>query len=221
MSAKHSSRRPRRDLSDLIGQKFGILTVVAFAGHKDNQYLWECRCDCGATCIRPGPRIASNHRKTVSCGCRKGGYIHGGKRTKIHKIWCLMRDRCGRETHENYAHYGGRGITVCEEWKASFEAFRDWAIVNGYRDGLTIERKDVNGNYEPDNCRWATRLEQGRNKRDSRRVTAFGETKCLADWIDDPRCAANYTLVLYRLNAGWDAEKAISAPPRPMRRKPT
>lgn len=95
-----------------------------------------------------------------------------------------MKQRCCGYNAKSYKHYGGRGITVCEEWRNSFEAFYEWAMANGYSDSLTLDRIDVNGNYEPSNCRWATMKEQNNNKRNNRNITYKGETHTLAQWIE-------------------------------------
>lgn len=118
--------------------------------------------------------------------------------------------RCFNENHQSYPHYGGRGITVCEEWRDNFQAFYDWAMANGYSDNLTIDRKDNDGNYEPSNCRWATNKEQANNKRNNRIITFEGETHDVTKWSEIkgiPR-ATIYT----RLCRGWDIEKVLTTP---------
>jgi hypothetical protein len=120
-----------------------------------------------------------------------------------------MRRRCRNASHQEYHNYGGRGITVCEEW-SDFTTFRDWARANGYRDDLTIDRIDNDGPYSPENCRWATHIQQVRNTRRNRWVTAWGETKCLAEWVEDDRCLATKQALFYRLTVGWTPEKALT-----------
>lgn len=139
-----------------------------------------------------------------------GKTTHGCTKTRLYHIWRSMCQRCEYQRHERYADYGGRGITVCREWRDSFSVFRGWALANGYRDDLTIDRIEANGNYEPGNCRWVTRADQNRNKRDSRLVTYNGETRTIKEW--SRIVGVNYTTLLYRLDNGWDVETAFIAP---------
>lgn len=113
-----------------------------------------------------------------------GKTTHGMTNTRLYHIWSNMIQRCGNPKYPEAHLYGGRGITVCPEWRCSFEAFRDWALSNGYNDNLTIDRKDVDGNYCPQNCRWITPKEQNRNTRTNRRVTINGETRFLTEWCE-------------------------------------
>lgn len=157
---------------NLTGQRFGRLVAVADVGSRNGGRLWLCRCDCGNdTAVTQGNLVAGG---TVSCGCyrvRLGqNRKHGeSKRSRLYTIWAGMKQRCapatGKRGWKDWEHYGGRGITVCEAWQ-DYEPFRDWALANGYADDLTLDRIDVDGNYEPGNCRWATLSEQRKNRRD-------------------------------------------------------
>lgn len=120
-----------------------------------------------------------------------------------------MMARCYNANHKQWEDYGGRGITVCEEWRDDKSTFFNWAKANGYREGLWLERERNNEGYSPDNCIWSTPKTQANNRRNNRSLTAFGETKLLTEWILDPRCKATYSGLVYRLNSGWTAQQAL------------
>lgn len=162
---------------DLTGMKFGRLTAISPERTSSGAYGWKCVCDCGNITITTSTKLKSGH--TQSCGCYRkemlanntNGMKHGltfenGKKARLYQIWSCMRTRCHNKNDGHYPDYGGRGITICDEWK-DYQQFHDWAIRNGYKDGLSIDRIDVDGNYEPNNCRWATIFQQNINKRNS------------------------------------------------------
>jgi hypothetical protein len=219
---KHITSRPDRYRGLEVGTKYGRLTIVGPVHHCKqksgaNEAHCECLCDCGKTTVVRTTRLKSGG--TRSCGCLsleklvERSTTHGGTKTRLFWIWAGMNKRCRNANEPCYPHYGGRGITVCQEWLDSFETFRDWALANGYCDDLTIERKDVNGNYEPSNCTWLTRSQQMFNLRSTETLTAFGETKPVVLWARDPRCTVTYLALRYRLKHGWEPERAITDPP--------
>lgn len=177
---------------DLTGQRFGKLTVIEYVGkNKIGQSMWLCRCDCGnLTTVN-----SSNMKRgvTKSCGCyrsqtssdrlRKRSVKHNLSTTKLYSVWRDMKQRCNNPKSTAYKYYGGRGIRVCKEWNDSAKTFYDWAMANGYREGLTIDRINVNGDYEPNNCRWATMKQQVQNRRVSL-LTYNGETHTYDEWSE-------------------------------------
>lgn len=138
-------------------------------------------------------------------------YKHGLKNTRLYRIWGNIKTRCFNSNFLNYHRYGGRGITMCDDWKNNFQSFYDWAISNGYSDELTIDRIDNNGNYSPDNCRWTTAKEQANNTIRCHMETINGQTKSLMEWCEEYQM--NYSLVRDRLYRGWNIEKALFTKP--------
>jgi hypothetical protein len=193
---------------NILDKKFGRWTVLSYVG----QSRWECQCDCGTIRTVDG----SSLRKGISTGCIKcksGGPLrHGEQRTRLYTIWNRMKGRCNNPNDPAFGRYGGRGIRVCAEWSASYEAFRDWAIGNGYASDLTIDRfPDNDGNYEPGNCRWATPLQQSRNRRNNKPIVFEGETLLISELAE--RCGIPADVLKNRIRySGWTIEKAISTP---------
>lgn len=202
---------------DLTGKRFGRWTVLNRVPHndKDNKVLWHCKCDCGAEReINSGSLLSGNSK---SCGCLKNENTsirvrtHGMSSTRLFHIWQGIRKRCNNPNSATFKHYGGRGISVCEEWER-FEPFRDWALASGYSDELTIDRIDVSGNYEPSNCRWATQKTQKNNKRNNHYMSFRGETHTMAEWSEILQIP--YSTLNRRKNLGWDDERALTQPVR-------
>lgn len=204
---------------DITGQKFGRLTVIKRVENRNSKVYYLCRCDCGNEKVVNGANIKNGTVR--SCGClhdeeatkRILSYntTHSGSKTRLYRIWRGMKQRCYYPQALNYKNYGGRGISVCDEWRDNFSTFYDWAIANGYNDTLTIDRIDVNGNYEPRNCRWATRTEQSHNKTNTKLYTYNGEVATLDIF------ALKYNIhkdtIKQRIERfGWSINKAIETP---------
>ena len=176
---------------DITGQKFGRWTVLHVidedrTGSKAVRYM--CRCECGTE--RPVQYSNLVNGTSKSCGCL-GNEIakaqhtkHGMAGTRIFRTWAKMKQRCQNPNDPSYSAYGGRGIKVCDAWM-EFQSFYDWAMSNGYQDNLTIDRINVNGNYEPSNCRWTTKYYQDRNTRRSVFIEYQGRLMNQSDWADE------------------------------------
>lgn len=202
-------------VKDLSGQKFGRLTAVRL-DHLDkdtgNSAYWLFRCDCGNEKVLCGKFVS--YGGTKSCGCLQKGQAkqsntkHGESHTKLNYIWSAIKQRCFNPANRDYANYGARGITVCDEWRNDFISFRDWSYKNGYVEGMTIDRIDNNEGYSPDNCRWTDKIVQNNNRRSNHFVEWRGESRSLADW---ERVLGIKQRVLWaRLNDGWSVERAFT-----------
>jgi hypothetical protein len=206
--------------NDLSGQRFGRLTAESRAENmgegRSAKARWNCRCECGNVTVVFAHALKSGN--TTSCGCLKqetcvtNGKLkrrHGMTKSRTWVSWDSMLQRCENRKHKSYKNYGGRGITICDRWH-TFENFH--ADMGDAPEGLSIERNDVNGNYEPSNCRWATMLEQGANKRNNTLITANGETKPLSAWCR--QYGISKVTLMDRIKRGWSPERAITTPPR-------
>ena len=197
---------------DLTGQRFGRLVVEGFAyADKCRRSMWKCRCDCGKEKIVAMQPLRDGRIKSCGCEkaerCKKLKFKHGHKGTRLYNIWKGMNDRTNRKSSRNYINYGGRGISVCKEWQ-SFEVFYKWAMEHGYQDDLSIDRIDVNGNYCPENCRWANAKIQANNSRRNAKIEYKGQTLTLQQWAEKLRI--NKTTLWNRLNAlGWSVEERV------------
>lgn len=206
------------DVNDIVGKKFGRLTVVKYSHkikkndnkHYDRYYL--CLCECGKQVIVTRHHLLNNHTK--SCGCfRKekfNTYKHGLCYHRLYRIWDKIKHRCYNANCKRYSSYGGRGITVCDEWKNDFLTFYNWSIANGYQDNLTIDRINNDGNYEPSNCRWTTVKVQSTNTRTNHKLTYKNKTLCVSEWAEI--IGIDKDTLYMRLKRGWSAEKALETP---------
>ena len=199
-----------------IGKRYGRLTVINIDESKKGGrqgYYYICKCDCGNTVSVRGNTLGKN---TNSCGCLKkeqdkknlGRYTTGQSHSKLACIWYHMRSRCNNKRDTNYLRYGARGIRVCQEWDEDFLTFKEWADKNGYEEGLTIDRIDPNGNYEPCNCRWLTLSKQQNNKRVTLWVLHNGEYKSLKEAYNEEKPSVSYQTAKTRYHKGiTDIEK--------------
>lgn len=137
-------------------------------------------------------------------------FIHGGTNTKLYGVWQAMKRRCYLKTTADYKNYGGRGITVTQDWIKDFVPFRDWALSNGYKEGLEIDRTNNNGNYEPSNCKWVTHTVNGANKRNNKYATINGETKTITQWA--LFSGINRKTIVSRIHYGWEDERLLLSP---------
>lgn len=204
---------------DRTGERFGRLVITRFIRVDKNwNYIWECKCDCGNIInVRYNNLLNGS---TKSCGCLKRERTierstkHGlsggqGNYTRLYRIWLNMRQRCNNRRDQDYPYYGGRGIKVCKEWD-NYAAFHDWAMKNGYADHLTLDRINNNGDYCPENCRWATRKEQARNTRQNHFITFNGKIMTIAEWAE--YLGVSSTVLRTRLYRGWPIERALTRP---------
>ncbi len=220
---KGSQIAAQKRFIDMTGKQCGRLLVVKFLGTQRRRSVWECQCECGNTAAVDGGKLRSGH--TQSCGCLQkdtASVVNGTHRkskSKEYRIWQAILRRCGNKNSTCYDRYGGRGIKVCERWLNSFENFlADMGVRPSAQH--SVERNDNNGHYEPGNCRWATRKEQGRNTRTNRVIEWNGEKKCLAEWaeiVGIPR-----DVLKCRLKRGWSTDRMLTEQvrivPKPQRR---
>lgn len=199
------------------GSKFGNLTILRELPTVHGRSRSLCQCSCGAKVEVNNYDLRSGN--TRSCGClqrtrtSESNRTHGGSRTRLYHIWTNMKERCYWSANPAYKNYGARGIQMCPEWKDDFKSFHDWAVSNGYGKSLTIERRNVDLGYSPDNCCWIPRVNQAKNRTMNRYVTIDGETMCLAEaarlYGVRPVVAQERVRTL-----GWDTLKAVTTRPR-------
>lgn len=201
---------------DLTGKRFGRLVALSVDHFQDvkrgRRTFWKCKCDCGnIKVIRSDSLISGN---TTSCGCfdyERRCKPDSIKKHKLYRVYWAMKDRCYKPTSKVYKWYGGRGIKICQEWLDSYESFYNWCMENGYKEGLTLDRINVNGNYEPDNCRLITQQEQANNTTRNRIITFNGESLNIVQWATKLDININ-TLYARLVTNNWSIERALTEP---------
>lgn len=199
-------------LIDLTGQRFGKLTVIQrgedvhFSGKPC--VCWVCRCDCGKIKTISGASLRSGHTKSCGCSMVKHGKSH---KERLYETWKNMRRRCYDKSNKRYANYGGKGVSICDDWN-EYSNFRKWALENGYSENLTIDRIDVNGNYCPENCRWTDNIVQANNTTRNRYIEYNGKIQSMADWARE--FGIKYYTMNNRIQHGWSMDKIKNTPER-------
>lgn len=209
-------------INNEIEKKYNRLTVISFAySHPVMGFFYNCKCECGNTKIFGITAIKRG--STKSCGCLQKEALkklntgnsnrlfkHGDSHTKLHICWVNMIDRCTNKNCTGYKNYGGRGITICKEWIKDYLTFKEWAVSNGFCKELTLDRINVNGNYEPSNCRWITQQEQCNNRRATTFLEMDGITMPLADW--SRKLNIKIITIHGRLRRGLSVKDALTLP---------
>lgn len=195
---------------DITGMKFGKLTAIEVydrvrTKNGRTKYYWRCKCDCGGERITTVSHLKNGNTK--SCGCANAKITHHLSNTRLYTIWCNMKKRCYDTNNHAYRYYGAKGIRMCDEWM-DMTNFYNWSVNNGYSDELTIDRINVYGNYEPDNCRWVSMQVQYTNTRSVIHLTYRGETHTLTQWSEITGISRN--TLLNRNKKGWSVDKILS-----------
>lgn len=210
------------NLNDIIGKKIGRLSVLSFETRKESddkrkRIFYKCQCDCGNIKIISRDNLL--HNTTKSCGCYareekiKRASKHNLSGNRIYKIYCGIKKRCYNINSSNYKIYGGKGIKMCDIWLQDFMNFHNWAINNGYKENLTIDRIDVNGNYEPNNCRWVDMVTQANNRTKNYNITYKNQTHTASEWAK--LYGFKSSTVRARLRKGYTIEEALTIPLNP------
>lgn len=192
---------------DLTGQRFGKWLVLEEDGKIGSNIAWKCKCDCGNVKRIRATVLTNGYSKSCGCNRIEAITIHNGTNTRLFNVWRNIKERCTNTNYKTFYLYGGRGIKVCEEWFHSYEAFKQWAIRNGYQEGLTIDRIDVNGNYEPTNCRWVSNIEQARNKRNTIFLEYNGERKSISEWAEF--LGKTHNTLYWRYSQNWSTKEIL------------
>lgn len=207
---------------DITNQRFGRLISICSSKRDNGRTYWLCQCDCGKQTSVYISKLTTG--ETKSCGCLRNELTskrqkkHGLTKTTLHNAWLNMKNRCENPKFNEFHRYGGRGITYCEEWK-SFNKFMEWALKNGFSDKksengrniLSLDRIDLDGNYEPSNCKWSTVLEQAKNKCNTVLYKYNGVDYTLTELMEFAKVSDRYT-ISRRVKNGWTVEKAVNTP---------
>ncbi len=211
--------KPRnKKFQDLEGKRFSRWTVLGYAGPSGRATFWWCRCDCGS--IRSVDAATLINSTSRSCGClsaeltRSRSLKHGMSKTIVYRCWQQMLQRCNNPKKLGYANYGARGISVCKRWSCFQKFFSDMGVPP---NGMSLERVDNNGNYNPANCVWATYKQQARNTRNTRRFVIEGQLRTLSELVES--VGINHSTLRFRLRQGWSIEEALERPVRARRTK--
>lgn len=200
-----------KEIINLTGQKFGALTAVEFLGRKNKHSIFRCACECGGETITTSNNLRRGHTK--SCGCLSiktvidRSVTHGLSNHPLYSIWCGMKNRCYYEGHNRHQLYVDKNVYVCDEWLTDYTKFHNWALENGWKRGLTVDRRNNYGPYSPDNCRIATQKVQSRNKSNNVNITYNGETKILIEWSE--HLGISYGKIQTRYKRGWPIEEVL------------
>lgn len=218
----------------LVSRRFGRITIIEYGGcpisrvvntHRSNRpsngssFYWHGICECGTPTLTLGKHLLSG--RTQSCGCLSKeltsvrNRTHGLAKHPLYRKWVDMHTRCSNPKSQSYKYYGGRGITVCERWKSFEDFYHD--MIPTWKRGLTLERKEANGNYTPENCIWATHIEQCNNRRRNRKITFNGQTLTAIQW--ERKIGKPWYTIVRRLNSGWSVEDALTKTDRKLRRR--
>ena len=196
------------------GERFSRLTIIMEVEPKNNHRHFLCLCDCGNQKVIDIAKLRNGHTK--SCGCLsiestvQRSVKHKLYSHPLYRVWNSMKQRCSNSNVKSFYRYGGRGITVCEAWKDNFKNFYDWAMENGYEEGLSLDRINNDADYEPSNCRWVTIERQSNNRSNNRYISYEGKTMTLAEWGRET--GINTIVIAKRLKRGWNVAKTLTTP---------
>lgn len=206
------------NLTDLTGQTFGSLLVIRRAScDEKNNCFWECLCSCGNTIVIKGSRLTGKRIRSCGCKSNKGGFKHGLSETKLYGIRKGMLHRCYNPTNKSFKTYGGKGIGVCNDWRYNPSSFLEWAEENKYKEGMSLDRLDNEGDYCPENCRFIPISEQSYNRKTNNNITFRGETRNITEWakhLKIPRSTLSKRIHKFK----WSIERAFTTPVKQRRK---